>query len=73
MAEVLIVDDDPDIRAILAFTMEDAGYTVREAGDELVDARRLVVHGDSLLYGRAQPPVVPTLSRACAAIRSRYQ
>ena len=33
MAEVLIVDDDPDIRAILAFTMEDAGYTVREAGD----------------------------------------
>src|SRR5436305_12579537 len=33
MAEVLIVDDDPDIRGILAFTMEDAGYAVREAGD----------------------------------------
>ena len=33
MAEVLIVDDDPDIRGILAFTMEDAGYVVREAGD----------------------------------------
>jgi two-component system OmpR family response regulator len=33
MAEVLIVDDDPDIRGILAFTMEDAGYQVREAGD----------------------------------------
>lgn len=33
MAEVLIVDDDPDIRGILAFTLEDAGYMVREAGD----------------------------------------
>ena len=33
MAEVLIVDDDPDIRGILAFTMEDAGYDVREAGN----------------------------------------
>ena len=33
MAEVLIVDDDRDIRGILAFTMEDAGYEVREAAD----------------------------------------
>ena len=33
MAEVLIVDDDDDIRAILAFTLEDAGYEVREAAD----------------------------------------
>lgn len=33
MAEVLIVDDDRDIRGILAFTMEDAGYDVREAAD----------------------------------------
>ncbi len=33
MAEVLIVDDDPDIRGILAFTMEDAGFEIREAGD----------------------------------------
>ena len=33
MAEVLIVDDDPDIRGILVFTMEDAGYEVREACD----------------------------------------
>lgn len=33
MAEVLIVDDDVDIRAILAFTLEDAGFEVREAAD----------------------------------------
>ena len=33
MADVLIVDDDDDIRAILAFTLEDAGYEVREAAD----------------------------------------
>jgi len=33
MPEVLIVDDDDDIRAILAFTLEDAGFDVREAAD----------------------------------------
>lgn len=33
MADVLIVDDDADIRAILAFTLEDAGFDVREASD----------------------------------------
>ena len=33
MREVLIVDDEPDIRGVLAFTLEDAGYLVREAGD----------------------------------------
>ena len=33
MAEVLIVDDDADIRGILAFTLEDAGFDVREAAD----------------------------------------
>ncbi len=33
MADVLLVDDDPDIRAMLAFTLEDYGHTVREAAD----------------------------------------
>ena len=33
MAEVLLVDDDPDIRGMLAFTLDDYGFTVREAGD----------------------------------------
>ncbi len=33
MPEVLLVDDDPDIRGMLAFTMDDYGFVVREAGD----------------------------------------
>ena len=33
MADVLIVDDDPDIRALLAFTLEDSGFDIREAHD----------------------------------------
>ena len=33
MAEILVVDDDADIRGILAFTLEDAGFEVREACD----------------------------------------
>jgi DNA-binding response OmpR family regulator len=31
MAEVLVVDDDPDIRMLVAFALEDSGYQVREA------------------------------------------
>jgi two-component system OmpR family response regulator len=31
MAEVLVVDDDPDIRMLVAFALEDSGYAVRQA------------------------------------------
>ena len=31
--KLLIVDDEPDIRGILAFTLEDCGFEVREAAD----------------------------------------
>src|SRR5688500_6531726 len=31
MAEVLVVDDDPDIRMLVAFALEDSGYSVRQA------------------------------------------
>ena len=31
MPEVLIVDDDPDIRGMLSFTLVDLGFDVREA------------------------------------------
>ena len=33
MPEVLIVDDDPDIRGMLAFLLGDDGFSVREAKD----------------------------------------
>jgi DNA-binding response OmpR family regulator len=33
VAEVLVVDDDDDIRTMVRITLEGAGFTVREAGD----------------------------------------
>ncbi len=33
MAEVLVVDDDPDIRMLVSFALEDSGHSVRQAGD----------------------------------------
>ena len=32
-ADILVVDDDPDVREFMTATLEDAGYLVREAGD----------------------------------------
>ena len=33
MADVLVVDDDPSIRQVIRFTLEDEGHTVAEAAD----------------------------------------
>lgn len=33
MPEVLLVDDDPDIRGMLSFTLADHGFSIREAKD----------------------------------------
>jgi DNA-binding response OmpR family regulator len=35
VAEILVVDDDPDIRTLIRLTLESYGYSVREAGDGL--------------------------------------
>ena len=32
-AEVLVVDDDPDIRLLVTFALEDSGFVVRQAAD----------------------------------------
>ena len=39
MREVLIVDDSPDLRGMLAFTLGDLGFSVREAknGEDALD------------------------------------
>jgi CheY-like chemotaxis protein len=50
MSEVLVVDDDADIRAVLRMALEDEGYRVREAAD---GAGAL-----ALLQAAAQPLVV---------------
>ena len=41
MADVLVVDDDPDIRSILAFLMVDEGHHVRVAADGEAGLRAL--------------------------------
>ncbi|MGB1179116.1 MAG: response regulator transcription factor, partial [Lentibacter algarum] len=33
MANILIIDDDPQIRDVLRITLKQAGHVVREAGD----------------------------------------
>lgn len=50
MGEVLVVDDDADVRIVLRMALEDAGYRVREAAD---GAGAL-----ALLRAAAQPLVV---------------
>ena len=49
MAEILIVDDDPDIRGMLAFTLDDYGFTVREAGDGSEAVAALEAHPPDLM------------------------
>jgi len=49
MAEILLVDDDPDIRGMLAFTLDDYGFTVREAGDGAQAVAALEEHPPDLM------------------------
>src|SRR5215472_16843619 len=43
-SDVLVVDDDRDIRETLRFVLEDAGYTVYEASDGRPALERLCTH-----------------------------
>jgi DNA-binding response OmpR family regulator len=42
MPEVLIVDDDPDVRAMLAYTLGGHGFAIREANDGDVALESLI-------------------------------
>jgi DNA-binding response OmpR family regulator len=42
--EVLIVDDSPDLRGMLAFTLGDLGFTVRQAKDGIEALDELADH-----------------------------
>jgi two-component system OmpR family response regulator len=44
MREVLIVDDSPDLRGMLAFTLGDLGFTVRQAKDGIEALDELADH-----------------------------
>lgn len=48
MTTILIVDDEPDIREMLRFALEEAGFAVWEAG-HADDARRLIAEGPDLV------------------------
>jgi DNA-binding response OmpR family regulator len=48
--DVLVVDDDPDIAAMISDVLRDEGYTVRTAADELLALAALEAdHPDLLL------------------------
>ena len=40
MSQVLVIDDDPDVRGLLRLLLEGAGHTVEEAGDGAEGLRR---------------------------------
>lgn len=47
--DVLVIEDDPDIRATLRDVLEDAAYTVYEAPDGMSGLSRLRTHPTSLV------------------------
>ncbi|HEX9530466.1 MAG TPA: response regulator [Acidimicrobiales bacterium] len=69
MAEVLIVDDEPDIRGVLAFTLEDAGYAVREAANGAEAITALGAHAPDLVVLDLMMPGVDGFG----VLRSRRQ
>jgi two-component system, NtrC family, nitrogen regulation response regulator NtrX len=48
MTQILLVEDDEDIRTLLRYLLEDAGYTVLEASD-VPEARQVLVAAREVL------------------------
>ena len=46
---ILVVDDDPDLRRVLALTLVDTGYRVEEASDGVMALERIAAHAPDLI------------------------
>jgi two-component system, OmpR family, response regulator MprA len=46
---ILVVDDDPDLRRVLALTLVEAGYRVEEASDGISALERIAAHSPDLI------------------------
>jgi DNA-binding response OmpR family regulator len=49
MATVLVVDDDPSIRALLGYVLDDAGHRVTEAADGAEAIKELLIDAPDLV------------------------
>ena len=53
---ILVVDDDPDIRHILAEALAEAGYAVEEADDGIVALQHIAVRVPDLILADVRMP-----------------
>ena len=53
---ILVVDDDADLRRILALTLVDTGYDVEEAGDGISALERIAARFPDLILSDVQMP-----------------
>lgn len=63
---ILVVDDDPDVRQVLSWTLEDAGFAVHTARDGATAVERAAVDAPSLVildYGLPNSDGVVVASR----------
>lgn len=61
---ILVVEDDPDFRAVLAFALQRAGYTVEEADDGVLALERIATHVPDLILTDVQMPHLEGLGLA---------
>jgi DNA-binding response OmpR family regulator len=62
MADVLVVDDDPDIRGLLAFLMEDEGHRVRMAANGEAGLRAMAESAPDCMIVDVMMPIMDGLT-----------
>ena len=71
MATILVIDDEPDIREVIRFALEGAGFRVLEAGHADAARKLLLSENPDLLLldwglpGRTAADLLPTLRQVC--------